>query len=155
MQQKYSVIIDWGVPLEISGDSVRLLRAQQQVRREEEQIMRKTIKDEIGKKSELIQKKETSAPEDNKSYPEEKIIWRDQTYVIDSCVKLGIPPAGIVRRFVDRGYYRDENIAMERIKRHLRSDTQSKREKRNIVTSQECRNYLRKFNLPMPKYPYS
>lgn len=157
MQQKYSVIIDWGDPLETSGDYVRLLRTKKQDKREEHQIMKNTIKDEIGKISVPIRKKETSALKDNKPYQDilEKIIWRDQTHVIDSCVKYEIPPAQIASILVDRGYYKDVRSAEGRIKRHLVSDTQSKRLKRDILTQSEYHNYLRKFKFPMPKHPYS
>jgi len=157
MQQKYSVIVEWGVPLETSDNSLRLLRVEKQNRREEHQMIRKTIKDKIEKISVPVQKNQTTTSKDNKSYQDisGKISWRDQTHVIDSCVKLGIPPAEIIKILIDHRFYKDEKSAERRIKRHLSSDTKAKRLERNIVTQSEYHSYLKKFRFPMPEHPYS
>lgn len=84
-----------------------------------------------------------------------KIVWWDQTHVIDSCINYEVPPEMIASILVERRYYKDVKSAERRVRRHMSSDTRSKRLERNILTQGEYNSYLNKFNLPMPKPPYS
>jgi hypothetical protein len=158
MQQTYSVIIDWGVPLDISADSKKLPKDEKQNVSIEHKILHKAVNDTIKTISNAIRKIKKSTVKNKKLHEDlssPQIIWGNQTHVIDSCVKLGMPPARIASILVSHHYCKDEKSAKTRIKRHLSTDTKLKRLARNIITPSEYYKYLKKYNFPMPKPPYS
>lgn len=153
MLNSYSVIIDWGVPL----DELSVINDNRQKTDTNPNVLQENSNDKTNMISKDDQKTETLIIRDDKiqGVSREKIIWDSQAHAIDSCIKFKNPPDKIAKLLVEHHYYSNLKDAEKRVKRHLASDTKSKRLERNIITQSEYYEYLKKFDLPMPKHPYS
>lgn len=153
MLNSYSVIIDWGVPLDESST----INGKIQGSNTNPLILQDKSNDKTNIISRDNQKNKTLIIGDDKiqGASTERIIWDSQAHVIDSCIKLKKPPDKIAKLLVEHRYYSDLKNAEKRVKRHLATDTKSKRLGRKIITQSEYYEYLKEFNLPLPKPPYS
>lgn len=153
MLNSYSLIIDWGVPL----DELSFINGKMQNSKTKPLTLQDNSNDKtnIITKDKKINKTLIISDDKRQGVSIEKIIWDSQAHVIDSCIKFKKAPDKIAKLLVEHHYYSNLKDAEKRVKRHLATDTKSKRLGRNIITQSEYYEYLKIFNLPLPKTPYS